>query len=202
MAGNPDEEDLLNDPLRSFFMLKNSFGPFKSSYSEALLQYVMMINQLKNGGKYSVEDLDIFAKHAPRCTQNVVYKESMADLGITSDPYISTEGVYGDDSWIYGAYSALKKGVNAKEWLKFMSCLTKEPAYSSYTNIRACVDYIFYDDGERGDQERVTQPKLIDLVRVLDMPSYSMFMKGNVQALPHPLMPSDHLSMLAEFIIL
>jgi mRNA deadenylase 3'-5' endonuclease subunit Ccr4 len=83
-----------------------------------------------------------------------------------------------------------------------MSCLTKEPAYSSYTNIRACVDYIFYDDGERGEQGREAQPKLIDLVRVLDMPSYSMFLKGNVQSLPHALMPSDHLSMLAEFVIL
>ena len=76
----------------------------------------------------------------------------MADLEISSDPYISTMGVYGEDSWIYGAYTALKKGVSVKEWLKFMSCMTKEPTYSSYTNIRACVDYIFYDDGERGDK--------------------------------------------------
>jgi hypothetical protein len=53
-AHNPDEEELLNDPQRSFFMLKNSFGPFKSTYSEALLQYVLMINQLKNGGKFSI----------------------------------------------------------------------------------------------------------------------------------------------------
>lgn len=83
-----------------------------------------------------------------------------------------------------------------------MSCMTKEPAYSSYTNIRACVDFIFYDDGERGEQGIATESKLVDLVRVLDVPSYSMFMKGNIQALPHPLMPSDHLCMLAEFVIL
>ena len=73
------------------------------------------------------------------------------------------------------------KGDSAQEWLKFISCMTKEPSYSSYTNIRACVDYIFYDDGERGNvRDGVTQPKMIDLIRVLDQPSYSTFMKGNI----------------------
>ncbi len=156
LDNNPDEEELLSDPERSFFMLKNNCGPFKSAYSEAMLQYVLLVNSLKNVGKSQIEDLDIYAKYTPRCTQNIVYKESMADFEISSNPYIQTLGTYGEDSWIYGAYSALTKGLSVKEWLKFMSCTTKEPNYSSYTNIRACVDYIFYDDGEKGELDVVT----------------------------------------------
>ena len=124
-------------------------------------------------------------------------------MKISTDPLIDPRTDYGNNKQIYGAYSALMRGESAKEWLKFLSCTTKEPSYSSFTNIRACVDYIFYDDGEQGSpRDGVTQPKLLDLVRVLDVPSYSTFMKGNIQSLPHSLMPSDHLSMLAEFIVL
>ncbi len=124
-------------------------------------------------------------------------------MNISSNPLINPNKDYGQNKQIYGAYNALIRGDSAREWLKFISCTTKEPSYSSYTNIRACVDYIFYDDGERGNaREGITQPKMIDLVRVLDIPSYSTFMKGNIQSMPHSLMPSDHLLMLAEFIIL
>ncbi len=42
----------------------------------------------------------------------------------------------------------MRKGMDPKEWLKFIACTTKEPCISSYTNVRGCVDYIFYDDGE------------------------------------------------------
>ena len=103
------------------------------------------------------------------------------------------------DHHLYGAYPSFKKGVEPKQWLKFMSCTTKEPCISSFTNIRGCVDYIFYDDGEN---KALGTPKLFELVRTLDVPSYGKFLKGNIQSLPHAVMPSDHLSMLAEFIIL
>jgi hypothetical protein len=149
--GTKDEEELLGDPNRAFFMLKNSCGPFKSAYAEAMLQQVLIFNALKNGSK-NIDDLDLYSRYCPRTSQNIVYKESMADLEITTDPYMPTAGIYGEDTWVYGAYSALRKGLSAKEWLKFMSCSTKEPAYTSYTNIRGCVDYIFFDDGERGDE--------------------------------------------------
>ena len=103
------------------------------------------------------------------------------------------------DHHYYGAYPSFNKTANPKQWLKFMSCMTKEPCISSFTNIRGCVDYIFYDEGE--DTVRGT-PKLIELVRTLNVPSYGKYLKGNIQSLPHAVMPSDHLSMLAEFIIL
>ena len=80
-----------------------------------------------------------------------------------------------------------------------MSTTTKEPTISSYTNIRGCVDYIFYDEGEDLGKGK---SKMIELVRTLNMPSYGNFLKGNIQSLPHAVMPSDHLSLLAEFIIL
>lgn len=58
-----------------------------------------------------------------------------------------------------------------------MSCTTKEPCISSFTNIRGCVDYIFYDDGEN---KALGTPKLFELVRTLDVPSYGKFLKGNI----------------------
>jgi hypothetical protein len=43
---------------------------------------------------------------------------------------------------------------------------------------------------------------MIEIVRTLDMPSYSLFFKDNIESLPHAVMPSDHLSILAEFLVL
>jgi hypothetical protein len=58
----PDaEEDLLSDPARAFYILKNNCGPFKSAYSEALLQYALLINTVKNSGKMNIEELDNYA---------------------------------------------------------------------------------------------------------------------------------------------
>ena len=70
-----------------------------------------------------------------------------------------------------------------------MAILTKEPGYTSYTNIKLCVDYIFY------------QSEHMNVVRVLDLPSYSKYLKDNIDCLPHPLMPSDHFSIVADFLI-
>jgi len=86
--------------------------------------------------------------------------------------------------------------VDPKAWLKFISCTTKEPCISSFTNIRGCVDYIFYDDGETEGRG-----KMFEVVRTLNVPSYGKYLKGNIQSLPHAVMPSDHISMLAEFIV-
>jgi mRNA deadenylase 3'-5' endonuclease subunit Ccr4 len=71
-----------------------------------------------------------------------------------------------------------------------VSCLTKEPSFTSFTNIKATVDYIFYDGAG-----------IFEVVRTLDTPSYTRFLKGNLNCIPHPLMPSDHLSLLAEFML-
>ncbi len=49
---NPDEEELMNDPQRGFYIIKNNCGAFKSAYSESLLQYVLLINTVKNAGKF------------------------------------------------------------------------------------------------------------------------------------------------------
>lgn len=51
------------------------------------------------------------------------------------------------------------------------------------------MDFIFY----QGDN--------INVARVLDIPSYHKVMKGHIQTLPHPLMPSDHISIVADFLI-
>ena len=91
----------------------------------------------------------------------------------------------------YGALKKFSGHVNILEWLKMQACQTKEPSYTSYTNIKGTVDYIFYEsDG------------LFEVVRTLDVPSYSKYLKNNISCLPHALMPSDHLSILAEFILL
>jgi hypothetical protein len=57
-----------------------------------------------------------------------------------------------------------------------MACTTKEPCISSYTNIRGTVDYIFYDEGYIKDKS----PKIFELVRTLNMPSYNTYLKGNL----------------------
>ena len=81
----------------------------------------------------------------------------------------SGKGDDGDDPQIYGAYHAYKPDLNARDWLKLMSCTTKEPSFTSFTNIRGCVDYIFYEsDG------------IFEVVRTLDIPSYSRYLKGNI----------------------
>lgn len=75
----------------------------------------------------------------------------------------------GDEDEIYGAYHAYKADVNARDWLKLISCSTKEPSYTSFTNIRGCVDYIFYEAND-----------IFEVVRTLDIPSYSRYIKGNI----------------------
>ncbi len=70
-----------------------------------------------------------------------------------------------------------------------MATLTKEPVYTSFTNIKLTVDYIFY------------QGEGVNVVRVLDLPSYNKYMRDNINCLPHPLMPSDHFSVVADFLI-
>lgn len=70
-----------------------------------------------------------------------------------------------------------------------MSIFTKEPCYTSYTNIKLPVDYIFY------------QGEDMEVARVLDLPSFNKYLKDNIECLPHPLMPSDHFSIVADFLI-
>ena len=70
-----------------------------------------------------------------------------------------------------------------------MSCTTKEPSYTGFTNIKVAVDYIFY------------QGEGLNVTRVLDLPSYNKILKGKVTTLPHKLMPSDHFSILADFLV-
>lgn len=43
-----DEEALLNSPERKFLILKNKCGPFKSAYAETNLNYVLLLNQVRN----------------------------------------------------------------------------------------------------------------------------------------------------------
>ena len=45
---------------------------------------------------------------------------------------------------VYGALPWVNERKSTKEWLKRMATLIKEPAYTSYTNIKLAVDYIFY----------------------------------------------------------
>jgi len=78
-----------------------------------------------------------------------------------------------------------------RDWLKVQATQTKEPCYTSFTDVKATVDFIFYQSGG-----------LFEVVRTLDLPSYSKYLKDNVGCLPHPLMPSDHMSLLAEFLLL
>jgi len=70
-----------------------------------------------------------------------------------------------------------------------MATLVKEPAYTSFTNIKLAVDYIFY------------QGEGVSVVRVLDLPQYSRYLKGNINSIPHQLIPSDHFSLVADFLI-
>lgn len=95
------------------------------------------------------------------------------------------------DKDIYGAIRAYDNSKDITDWLKDISCLTKEPSYTSYTNIKADVDFIFYESGG-----------MFEVVRTLDIPSYNKYLKGNICTLPHLLMPSDHLSLVAEFVVL
>lgn len=95
----------------------------------------------------------------------------------------------GDIDEVYGGYKWHKDNTHTREWLKKLSCMTKEPVFTSYTNKKLCVDYIFY------------QGEGINVIRVLDLPSYSRYMKDNINCLPHPMMPSDHFCIVADFII-
>ena len=91
---------------------------------------------------------------------------------------------------MYGTYRWFKSGMTSpNEWLKKISCLSKEPMYTSFTNEKMCVDYIFY------------QGEGINVVRVLDLPSYTNNIRDNLTMLPHPLMPSDHISIVADFLL-
>ena len=90
---------------------------------------------------------------------------------------------------MYGAYKWMRDHTNPKDWLKSMSCYTKEPSYTAFTNIKAGVDYIFY------------QGEGLEVARVLDLPSYNKYLYDNVSSLPSlPLIPSDHFSIVADFI--
>ena len=111
----------------------------------------------------------------------------MEDAISTHDPLTFYNS---ESSEVYGAYRWIKPEINPKDWLKYMSCYTKEPSYTSFTNIKAGVDYIFY----QGDG--------LEVARVLDLPSYNKYLYDNVNCLPFlPLIPSDHFSLVTDFII-
>ena len=48
------------------------------------------------------------------------------------------------DNELYGVYKWWKPAYITLEWLKSVSCMTKEPSYTSYSNYKLAVDYIFY----------------------------------------------------------
>ena len=181
---------LLHDEDRPFFKMVNKCGQFKSAYAEAALNSMAIINATQNKQRKGQpvlpnDQLDIYIK-APGST-SIFVREALKDEAYVRD--LSKPDQFNPQ--FYGAYPNYDSTVDTKEWLKFLSCLTKEPSYTSYTNFKGCVDYIFYE-----------AEGLFDLVRVLDMPSYSRYLKSNISSLPHTVMPSDHLSCLAEFLVL
>ena len=90
---------------------------------------------------------------------------------------------------VYGGYKWLSSyDKDANGWLREMAKFTKEPLYTSLTNIKIPNDYIFY------------QGKGLNVLRVVDVPDYTRVTSA-VHTLPHPLMPSDHLFICVDFLI-
>lgn len=94
-----------------------------------------------------------------------------------------------DEDTVNGSLLWHHEHTDSREWLKKMATLIKEPTFTSYTNIKLCVDYIFY------------QGEGLNVARVLDLPNYSKYLKDNIMCTPHPLIPSDHFSLVADFYI-
>lgn len=149
------------------------------------MNYVLLVNSGLGAKKFEPSFLDNYIEKSFETNHFLLHATN-------EDAYM--KAVHKDqtsENQFYGANEAYSKSTNARDWLKFQSCLTKEPSYTSYVGIRGCVDYIFYE-GEG----------IMEVVRTLDLPSYSRFLKNNVQAIPHELMPSDHFSIMAEFLLL
>jgi len=89
----------------------------------------------------------------------------------------------------YGGYQWIERQEDLQDWFCMMGTLTKEPAYTSYTNLKLTNDFIFY------------QGEGLNVIRTLDVPSFN-FVMDKFQTLPHPFMPSDHLCIVADFIFL
>ena len=68
-----------------------------------------------------------------------------------------------------------------------MSDFTKEPLFTSMTDLKITNDFIFY------------QGKGLNVLRVVDIPSITTM--STLHTLPHPLMPSDHIFVCADFLI-
>eukprot|EP00347_Sterkiella_histriomuscorum_P024238 403331830 len=175
-------KQILLDKDRKFFKLLNNCGSFKSAYAQNLLNHVHFLNQIKDD-TFPLEYLDIYSK---RPEENILSELIIEGGGSGIDPL----GFYQPDKdEVYGCYKWLKPNLDLREWLKRMSIMTKEPCFTSYTNIKLPVDYIFY------------QGEGMEVVRVLDLPQFSKYLKDNISCLPHPLMPSDHFSLVADFLI-
>ena len=151
-----------------------------------MLNHVLAINILKNDSKFDPEFLDIYSKEQE---DQILLELISEDLDSFYQDDESEQADSGHSKEVYGAYKWLKKNTKIREWLKFMACQTKEPSFTQFTSFKGCCDYIFY------------QGEGINVARVLDIPAYNRFLKDNIHSLPHSLMPSDHLSVVADFYI-
>lgn len=157
----------------------------------------MYLNQSKNGKEiYPVDYLDSFSSlHSVE--ENILGEliaqggnEKLPLQGVKrTDPLNSLQFYRPEVKEIYGGLKWYSGDLDLREWLKRMSIFTKEPCFTSYTNIKLPVDYIFY------------QGEDMEVARVLDLPSFNRYLKDNIECLPHPLMPSDHFSIVADFLI-
>jgi hypothetical protein len=78
--------------------MKNNCGPFKSAYAEALNNYVLLINTLKCGGKYSADDLDNYHSFSKGTKPSIVLQECLSDEEIRANPLIDTMTIYGENT--------------------------------------------------------------------------------------------------------
>ena len=147
-----------------------------------MLNHVHYLNQIQSN-TFDLDYLDMYSKDPE---EMILSELIMEGGGHQSNPL---EFYNRETDEVYGGYKWVKNNTYVKEWLKKMAIMTKEPVYTSYTNIKLPVDYIFY------------QGEGMTVARVLDIPSFSKYMKDNIDCLPHPLMPSDHFSIVADLII-
>jgi len=82
--------------------------------------------------------LDYFSRDC----EDFILGELLRDVDGRCDKYL--DYYTQNDDEVYGAYKWHKENTFTREWLKNMACYTKEPAFTSFTNNKMCVDYIYY----------------------------------------------------------
>ena len=155
-------------------VLENPVGPMKSSYSEVMKNFLSLISHFVKGEK-----------------SNTFIEEKLQDREAVSK--LIKKELFKSNVFCGGFIPPMESDennptkINTDLFLEYWENLSKEQSFSYFTEMHGMLDYIWYEGNN------------LEAVRTLNVPNFYKDIPFKIA--PNEVMPSDHLPMIAEFIL-